>query len=79
MVLVDGKITIPSPMSKNDADSPRKKQGQQKDARKIISENYQLVDDKFLAWKKPKDPYDFIDRKRQKIDINPGAKYISSS
>jgi hypothetical protein len=27
VILVDGKIAIPSPMSKNDVDSPRKKQG----------------------------------------------------
>ena len=38
-----------------------------------------MIDDKFLHMKKPKDPFDYIDRKRQKIDINPGAKYISSS
>jgi len=44
-----------------------------------MSDFYKNVDDSFLNFKKPKDPYEYIDRKTQKIDINPGAKYISSS
>jgi len=44
-----------------------------------MSDFYKNVDDSFLNFKKPKDPYVYIDRKTQKIDINPGAKYISSS
>ena len=47
--------------AKIESESPKKKP--QKDTRTIISENYQLIDDKFLNWKRPKDPYEFIDRK----------------
>lgn len=47
--------------------------------RKLIADSYKLVDDKFLKLKKPKDPFDYIDKRRKKIDINPGAKYTSSS
>lgn len=50
-----------------------------KDQRKVMAENYHQVDDKFLTWKRPKNPFDYIDRKTKKIDINPGEKYISSS
>ena len=50
-----------------------------KEQRKIISENYSQIDDKFLQWKKPRNPYDYIDRKVKKIYINPGFKYVSSS
>ena len=41
-------------------------------------ELYSKVDKEFLE-SKPKDPYKFIDKKTQKIEINPGIPYISSS
>lgn len=44
-----------------------------------IADSYKLIDDKFLNLKKPKNPFDYIDRRRKKIEINPGAKYMSSS
>jgi hypothetical protein len=44
-----------------------------------MAENYKQIDDGFLGWTKPKDPYQYVDRKLKKIDINPGKKYISSS
>jgi len=37
------------------------------------------VDNTFLTMKKPKDPYDFINKKTQKIEINPGVPYRSTS
>jgi hypothetical protein len=39
---------------------------------------YSNVDESFLD-KKPKDPYKYMDKKKQKIEINPGVPYISSS
>ena len=41
-------------------------------------ELYSKVDKEFLD-NTPKDPYKFIDRKTQKIEINPGISYVSSS
>lgn len=37
------------------------------------------VDETFLKMKRPKDPYEFIDKKTQKIEINPGIGYKSTS
>jgi len=37
------------------------------------------VDETFLKMKRPKDPYEFIDKKTQKIEINPGITYKSTS
>ena len=37
------------------------------------------VDENFLKMKRPKDPYEFIDKKTQKIEINPGVAYKSTS
>lgn len=37
------------------------------------------VDETFLKMKRPKDPYEFIDKKTQKIEINPGVAYKSTS
>lgn len=39
--------------------------------------NFSEVD--FHHHKKPSDPYDFINKKNQKIDINPGIIYKSTS
>lgn len=44
-----------------------------------MTENYKNIDEIFLTRKKPKDPYEYIDRKTKKIDINPGVKYTSAS
>ena len=41
-------------------------------------ELYSKVDKEFLE-SKPKDPYKFIDKKTQKIEINPGIPYVSTS
>ena len=38
-----------------------------------------LVDDKFLKMTRPADPYEFIDKKTQKIEINAGIQYKSTS
>ena len=37
------------------------------------------VDANFLNMTQPKDPYDFIDKKKQKIEINPGIAFKSTS
>ena len=42
-------------------------------------ENYKNIDEIFTSKKIPKDPYEYIDRKKKKIDINPGVKYTSTS
>ena len=41
-------------------------------------EKYSNVDKDFLS-KKPKNPYQYIDKKTQKIESNPGVPYISTS
>lgn len=39
----------------------------------------QRVDETFLKMASSKDPYEFIDKKTKKIDINPGIAYKSTS
>ena len=39
----------------------------------------QNIDTIFLQMKRPKDPYAYIDRKTQNIQINPGVVYKSTS
>ena len=43
------------------------------------SMNMQKIDGAFLESQRPKDPYDFINRRTQKIEINPGIAYKSTS
>jgi len=40
---------------------------------------YDDVDETFLASSKPKDPFEIVDRRTQKIEINPGIPYKSTS
>jgi len=47
--------------------------------KKKMIETYDKIDDTFLKTVKPKDPYQYIDKKRQKIEINPGVPYRSTS
>jgi hypothetical protein len=37
------------------------------------------IDGAFLQSQRPKDPYEFINRRAQKIEINPGVQYKSTS
>jgi hypothetical protein len=37
------------------------------------------VEQSFLNHQKPKNPYDYIDKKLQKIQINPGMPYMGTS
>ena len=41
--------------------------------------NMERVDEDFLKAMRPKDPYDFINKRTQKIEINPGQCYKSTS
>lgn len=54
-----------------------KKQMELLDKKKSMS--MQKVDETFLKMQRPKDPYDFIDKKTQKIEINAGIAYKSTS
>ena len=47
--------------------------------KKEMKKIYDDVDETFLAGDKPKDPFEIVDRRTQKIDINPGVPYKSTS
>ena len=40
---------------------------------------FKNIDDDFMTAKLPKDPYDFISKRTQKIEINKGMPYKSTS
>lgn len=52
---------------------------ERENSRRALKQNYNKIDNAFINEKVPKNPYDYIDKKKKKVDINPGAKYVSSS
>jgi hypothetical protein len=54
-----------------------KKAQEAQDKRKSM--NMEKIDGAFLDANRPKDPYEFINRRTQKIEINPGVAYKSTS
>ena len=53
--------------------------GESKDKKKVFLNVISDIEQSFLNNQKPKSPYDYIDKKLQKIQINPGMPYLGTS